>query len=101
MEYYRWYLDERMTSGKQEGMLYTSYAMDNMIKAFDHINRATGVRELADAGDPRLSGLCGRSRQRLHVEARAQHRPRRREGAEREGRRNVDERLACPRLRLY
>lgn len=48
MNYYSWYLDERMTSGKQEGMLYTSYAMDNMIKAFDHINRVTGVRELAD-----------------------------------------------------
>ncbi|MEF3304676.1 FIMAH domain-containing protein [Paenibacillus sp. GYB003] len=48
MDYYRWYLDERMTSGKQEGMQYTSYAMDNMIKAFDHIDRVTGVRELAD-----------------------------------------------------
>lgn len=48
MNYYKWYLDERMTSGKQEGFLYTSYAMDNMIKAFDHINRVTGVRELAD-----------------------------------------------------
>ncbi|MDF2715248.1 MAG: heparinase, partial [Paenibacillus sp.] len=48
MNYYQWYLDERMTSGKQEGLLYTSYAMDNMIKAFDHINRVTGVRELAD-----------------------------------------------------
>lgn len=48
MNYYSWYLDERMNSGKQEGMLYTSYAMDNMIKAFDHIDRVTGVRELAD-----------------------------------------------------
>jgi hypothetical protein len=48
MNYYRWYLDERMHSGKQEGMLYTSYAMDNMIKAFDHIDRVTGVRELAE-----------------------------------------------------
>ncbi|TMV43691.1 hypothetical protein FE783_34795 [Paenibacillus mesophilus] len=48
MNYYQWYLDERMTSGKQEGLLYTSYATDNMIKAFDHINRVTGVRELAD-----------------------------------------------------
>src|SRR5690606_27590684 len=43
-----WYLDERMNSGQQEGFLYTSYAMDNMIKAFDHIDRVTGVRELAD-----------------------------------------------------
>jgi hypothetical protein len=48
MNYYQWYLDERMTSGQQEGLLYTSYAMDNMIKAFDHINRVTGVQELAD-----------------------------------------------------
>ncbi|WP_158289613.1 heparinase II/III domain-containing protein [Paenibacillus flagellatus] len=48
MDYYRWYLDERMSSGKQEGMLYTSYATDNMIKAFDHIDRVTGVRELAE-----------------------------------------------------
>ena len=48
MDYYRWYLDERMDSGQQEGMLYTSYAMDNMIKAFDHIDRVTGVRELAE-----------------------------------------------------
>jgi hypothetical protein len=48
MSFYQWYLDERMTSGQQEGMLYTSYAMDNMIKAFDHIDRVTGVRELAN-----------------------------------------------------
>lgn len=47
MEFYEWYLDTRMTSGQQEGMLYTSYAMDNMIKAFDHINRVTGERSLA------------------------------------------------------
>lgn len=47
MDYYQWYLDERIQSGKQEGLLYTSYAMDNMIKAFDHIDRATGVRDLA------------------------------------------------------
>ncbi|RKN78235.1 carbohydrate binding domain-containing protein [Paenibacillus ginsengarvi] len=48
MSYYKWYLDERVTSGQQEGMLYTSYAMDNMIKAFDHIDRVTGVRDLAE-----------------------------------------------------
>lgn len=48
MQYYEWYLDERMNSGKQEGLLYTSYAMDNMVKAFDHIDRVTGVRELAE-----------------------------------------------------
>ncbi|GIP33313.1 heparinase II/III family protein [Paenibacillus sp. J2TS4] len=48
MTYYQWYLNERMESGQQEGMLYTSYATDNMIKAFDHIDRVTGVRELAD-----------------------------------------------------
>ncbi|MCU6713084.1 heparinase II/III family protein [Paenibacillus sp. J5C_2022] len=48
MTYYEWYLDERMESGRQEGLLYTSYATDNMIKAFDHIDRVTGVRELAD-----------------------------------------------------
>lgn len=58
MNYYLWYLDERMTSGNQEGLLYTSYAMDNMIKTFDHIDRVTGINELS--GHPFLDDFLVR-----------------------------------------
>jgi|GEM_PF-1065456 len=44
-DYYAWYLDTRMNSGQQEGMLYTSYSVDNMIRGLDHLSRVTGMRD--------------------------------------------------------
>lgn len=39
------YLDLRMSSGQQEGMLYSSYSINNMIRGIDHVSRVTGVRD--------------------------------------------------------
>lgn len=44
-DYFQWYLDARMESGQQEGMLYTSYSVDNMIRGLDHLSRVTGLRD--------------------------------------------------------
>lgn len=43
--YYTWYMDSRMTSGNQEGLMYSAYTIDNMMKAIDSISRATGLSE--------------------------------------------------------
>ncbi|QNK56291.1 heparinase II/III family protein [Paenibacillus sp. PAMC21692] len=43
--YMNWYMDERMNSGKSEGLLYSSYSMDNMLMAIDSISRTTGLTE--------------------------------------------------------
>ncbi len=42
----RWFLDRRLNSGQQEGLLYTSYSLDNLLRAADHILRATGQDQL-------------------------------------------------------
>ncbi|MBP1988586.1 S-layer homology domain-containing protein [Paenibacillus eucommiae] len=46
--YYQWYMDSRMSSGQQEGLMYSAYTMDNMMRAIDSISRATGLSEFID-----------------------------------------------------
>ena len=41
-DYFEWYLNEKEESGNQEGFGYTSYALENMITAFDQLARVTG-----------------------------------------------------------
>jgi Heparinase II/III-like protein len=43
---FTWYLDRRLTSGQQEGLLYTSYSLDHLLRAADQIARATAERSL-------------------------------------------------------
>ena len=44
-DYFNWYLQERAESGNQEGFGYTSYALENMVDAFDQLARVTGDNE--------------------------------------------------------
>lgn len=53
MEYFNWYLEERKSSGNQEGFGYTSYALENMIDTFEQFARVTGKNELVN--DPWLN----------------------------------------------
>ena len=46
VEYFQWYLEERAESGNQEGFGYTSYALENMVDAFDQLARVTGYDDL-------------------------------------------------------
>ncbi|WP_157213474.1 heparinase II/III domain-containing protein [Paenibacillus senegalensis] len=46
VQYYTWYFDKRMESGEQEGLGYTSYSVDNIMRGVDHIYRTTGVEEV-------------------------------------------------------
>ncbi len=46
MEYFNWYLEERKSSGNQEGFGYTAYAIENMIDTFEQFARVTGKKEL-------------------------------------------------------
>lgn len=46
--YYEWYLDSRIGSGKQEGLLYTSYSLDNLMRAVDSVSRVTGLSEFIE-----------------------------------------------------
>lgn len=48
MEYYKWYLDMRLSSGQQEGLMYTSYSMENLMKSVDATARVTGMRDLVE-----------------------------------------------------
>ena len=43
--FFSWYLNERKTSGNQEGFQYTSYTMENLIDAFECLSRVTGHSE--------------------------------------------------------
>lgn len=45
-DYYDWYADTLFGSGEQEGLFYTNYATDNLLRAADAIARTTGVEEL-------------------------------------------------------
>lgn len=47
-ENFLWYLDQRITTGATEGMLYTSVAMEHIIKFADALERVTGDRSLFD-----------------------------------------------------
>lgn len=50
---FAWYLEQRRTTGDQEGFLYTSFAMDNILSSGDQIARVTGVEGLLS--DPYVS----------------------------------------------
>jgi len=50
---FAWYLEQRRTTGDQEGFLYTSFAMDNILSSGDQIARVTGVEGLL--ADPYVS----------------------------------------------
>lgn len=43
-----WYLDARANSGKTEGLGYTSYALENLVKFADALGRITGDNDLMD-----------------------------------------------------
>ncbi|MDI4645024.1 heparinase II/III domain-containing protein [Cohnella hashimotonis] len=43
-----WYLDTRMSSGQQEGLGYTGYSLDNLMRAVDIMSRTTGLRDYID-----------------------------------------------------
>ena len=47
-DFFTWYLNERKTSGNQEGFGYTSYATENMVDAFESLARVTGHNEYVD-----------------------------------------------------
>ncbi|MGD7708066.1 heparinase II/III domain-containing protein [Microlunatus sp. Y2014] len=53
MRNFAWYLEQRRTTGDQEGFLYTSFSMDNILVAADQIARVTGVEGLL--ADPYVS----------------------------------------------
>jgi Heparinase II/III-like protein. len=48
MEYFNWYLEERRSSGNQEGFGYTAYAIENMIDTFEQFARVTGKKDLVN-----------------------------------------------------
>lgn len=46
--YFEWYMDERMMSGQNEGFQYSSYSIENVIKAVDQITRVTGETDIME-----------------------------------------------------
>ncbi|MCL2518853.1 MAG: heparinase II/III family protein [Oscillospiraceae bacterium] len=47
-DYFNWVLDALAYSGNNEGLMYTSYAVEYMMVAIDHIARATGDTSLIE-----------------------------------------------------
>lgn len=45
-DYIRWYLESKRESDQQEGIMYASVGGDNLVRALDHLARATGSEEL-------------------------------------------------------
>ncbi|MDF2717680.1 MAG: hypothetical protein K0R28_4605, partial [Paenibacillus sp.] len=44
-DFISWYLDTRMNAGQQEGLGYTGYSLDNLMRAVDIMSRTTGLRD--------------------------------------------------------